>query len=92
MAASVGRRRRLLPTSTDIVDLLKEQTVDACRRGRFGASAATGATAGGRHWADGKRIRQRADGVDAGEPSSGQRRGHNGWPGSSDPGACRYGR
>ncbi|KAL5991405.1 hypothetical protein ACLOJK_012314 [Asimina triloba] len=93
------RRATLLPTSTDVADLLKEQVVDACRRGGFGAGATVGAAAGGQQradgkwtgqWADGRRMTStQADDVDAGEASSGRLRGRDGWPGSFDPGACR---
>ncbi|KAL6008642.1 hypothetical protein ACLOJK_034156 [Asimina triloba] len=58
------RHATLLPTSTDVADLLKEQAVDACMRGGFGTGEIAGAAAGGRRqawqqaddkWADGKR-------------------------------------
>ncbi|KAL6004426.1 hypothetical protein ACLOJK_004979 [Asimina triloba] len=56
------RHANLLPTSIDVADLLKEQAVDVCMRGGFGAGATVGA--------DG--VWQRADkliveGDDAGE-------------------------
>ncbi|KAL6002297.1 hypothetical protein ACLOJK_034227, partial [Asimina triloba] len=52
------RRVTLLPTSTDVTDFLKEQAVDACRRGGFSTGTAAGAAIGRRRqaqqWADGK--------------------------------------